>query len=129
MELRELISRMLEKDHEKRISWEQIFSYKRININKIQKERISRTLNEREHSLEELRRSLIEVNRSSAKIEEFAEKDNVREQSEHMTRELIEFEQILGRKELKDLEKVVFRLKVTLLTVLHCNHKIESIIK
>jgi hypothetical protein len=72
LELRQLISRMLMKDQKDRISWEQVFEHEKIGINRLkEKKPAARTANEREQQLDMLRKSLIEVSRSSVKIEEF----------------------------------------------------------
>jgi hypothetical protein len=62
-------------------------------------------------------------------MEPIVEKDNVREQSHSLTLELISFEQFLEHQELRSLEHEMFRLKITQLTILHCNNKISYIFR
>lgn len=60
---------MLEFDHEKRISWEEIFSHPKIDIDSLKIPlSINRVISQEEQLLEELKRSLIEVRKSSAKM-------------------------------------------------------------
>ena len=77
MELRRLLEQMLQRDQSKRISWEGLFEHQRIDINKV-REKQPRTENEAGKELMTLTRSLVEINRSSATMRQFAEKPNVR---------------------------------------------------
>jgi serine/threonine protein kinase len=74
LELRQLISMMLEKNSSKRISWEQIFAHNRIRLNQIHIKKQERTPNNEEKELDTLKIILDEVGRSSAKLEQLPEK-------------------------------------------------------
>ena len=57
------------------------------------------------------------------------QKQNVREQSHQLTLQLINFELLLQHSELRSLEHEMLRLKITSLTILHSNTKIQYLIR
>jgi serine/threonine protein kinase len=65
-----LIKRMLRKDPEERVGWKELFEHPRI-VKAVRTERRKEIT-----SMEEFKRSLIFVNKSITKIEEFAEKES-----------------------------------------------------
>ena len=74
IQLRKLVKHMIEYNYQNRISWLELFQHERINIDKFNNKdketsSLNKSVTDKQKQLEFLRRSLIEVNISSAKIE------------------------------------------------------------
>ena len=120
-ELVDLIKKMLCKDPEARISWKELFEHQKI-VKAVRTERKKEIT-----SMEEFKKSLIFVNKSVTKFQEF---DSKKENSEEKAEETcLILEETFNKTAKTSFERKLYRYKLMYTLIEYVNGKIKSYIK